>query len=211
MNTLSILSAGDESKIMAALPVKDLEWDRAESISQGLLSLYNGGLLVAHLNPNPLNILYPGSLFRDRSQAQWELLLQQESFPDPLRVSIRARALGLAPKYITELDLRDHKGKLTVEILVHDKVVWTGNCLSITYPNGAVKTLHSNDLGKPFKDICGNGVNMFVQGTYSPEDLDRCRKMRVQQLECDLAGLRRDIEKKEDRLSLWKVGEISVV
>lgn len=211
MNTLRILSADDESKIMAALPVKDLEWDRAGSTSPELLYLYNGGLLVAHLNPNPLNILYPGSLFRDRSQAQWELLLQQESFPDPLRVSIRARALGLAPKYITELDLRDHKGKLTVEILVHDKVVWTGNCLSITYPNGAVKTLHSNDLGKPFKDICGNGVNMFVQGTYSPEDLDRCRKMRVQQLECDLAGLRRDIEKKEDRLSLWKVGEISVV
>ena len=208
MNTLRILSAGDESKILAALPVKDLEWDRASSITQGLLSLYNGDLLVAHLHPNPLNILYPGYLFRDRSQDQWDLLLTQESLPDPLRVSIRALALGLAQKPITELDLRDHKGKLTVEILVHDKVVQTGNCLSITYPNGATKTLHNNDLGKPFMDICGNGVNMFVQGTYSPEDLDRCRKMRVQQLELELACLRRDIEKKEERLSLWKEGEI---
>lgn len=220
---IKCLSAEDESRILDALAVKDLDWDKVSSGSSSL-GLYKGDFLVGTIQPNPLNILFTGFLYRDKpdSPALWELLLHQAGLPSSLRESIQALSTGKAvvrdvpphatlKEIITELNLRDHKGKLTVEVLVHDKVVRTGGCLSITYPNSAVKTLHVLDLGKPFTDSCGNGVNMFVQGLYSDEDLAKCRDMRVQQLERDLLGLRKDLGKKEERLTLWKEGEISVV
>jgi len=221
MSNLKILSAEDESKILAALAVNDLEWDQVLS-SRHSLDLYKGDLLVATLQPNPITIVSTGFLYRNQpgSQALWGLLLQQENLPDPLRVSVRALALGLAKmvpaaapsqEYLTELNFRDYKGKLTLETTVHNKVVKSDRCLSITYPNSAIKTLHERDLGKPFRDSSGRGVAMFVKGVHTPEDILKCRHMMLQVLDAELGVLQKDVTEKMERLTLWREGEISLV
>jgi len=215
---MNILSNKDEFKILESIPIKDLKWDRVSSKSPGLLELYDGCLFVASLQPNPINVLYRDFLLRGKPDpvSLWERVLSLEGIPPALKGTIKSLSAGAAevrpvapPKYITEINLRDREGKLTVRVLLLDQGVQTDNFLSITYPNGTVKTLNNNDLGKPFMDSCGNGVSMFVQGNYSSEDLNRCRDMRVHQLEQELCGLHKDIKKKEEKLALWRDGEIS--